>query len=171
MSFLSCKSKMEHVRCPGFNFDTLGVNDYYFNKSLYYSNGFDTIRLDCVDLEYSGPFEFYRGNGMVGQCIPSFDITYSDPMKDNQIYYSFRSPNEFSKFSYLEIHLNFRNVEICLDTIDKYGITNVPIIDTLDSHSRSPTELSKVTSFKLEKYRIVCFEKSNGERWDLIKIQ
>jgi hypothetical protein len=170
MSVVGCTSKMEHVKCPGFNFDSLGADMHYFNKTLFYSNGYDTIQMDCVDWASSGPTEFYRGNGIVGQCIPSFSVTYSDRLKDNQIYYNFSSP-DFSKFLYLDLHLNFRSVEIRLDTIHKFGSTHVPIIDTLETHHRPPSELSMVTSFELEKYRVVCYEKSNGERWDLIKIQ
>jgi hypothetical protein len=171
MSFVGCTSKMEHVKCPAFNFDSLGVDVYYFNKSLLYSNGHDTIQLDFVDWASSDTKEIYRGNGIVVQCIPSFSVKYSDRLKENEIYFSFTTPIEVSNFSYLDVQVNLRSAEICLDTIEKFGSTRVPVIDPLEFHGQLPAELSMVTSFELDNYRVVCFEKSNGEIWDLIKMQ
>lgn len=168
---MGCKSSIEHVKCPGFDFNLIGVDKYYFEKSLYYSNGIDTIRLECVDLEYSDPKEFYRGNGYVQQCCPSLNISYRDSLNENLIYFCFRSPNEYSKKMFLSIQINLKSEKICLDSIDRFGLSSISIEDSFESRERSPTELSHAESFELENYRVTCIEISNGERWDLVRLE
>ena len=164
-----CAPKMEHVKCPGFDFGQLGVESYYFDKALYYSNGIDTIRLECSTLTYSLPTEFDRGNGVVHVCYPSFFVKYRDSTYNNSIYRSFSPPKEFSNRLNLSVGINFSDEEFALDSIDKFGVARIKVHDDLHPHNRALTEFSEVAAFEMEKYRVAQIEKKNGERWNLIK--
>lgn len=168
---IGCTSNMEHVKCPGFDFDQLAVNNHYFDKTLYFSNGIDTIRLDCVDLTYSVPLEFDRGNGIVKQCLPNCIVTYRDSSQRNYIDLIFESPNEFSKNLNLYVHFNSRSAKICLDSINKFSATRISIPEVHEKNGDAQSALTDVVSFEIEKYRVICFENKYGDQWNLIKVE
>ena len=170
ISFFGCTTKMEHVKCPGFSFDSLGVDISYFNKALYYSNGKDTIRLNCVQLDCSRPHEFDRGGGYVMQCIPRFSVKYRN-LAENEEMKLYVSSSEQSECMNLDVCFGNGRTTVCLDSIGPSQRAKVPIKE-LDNIQRSEqTKLTGFISFDLENYRIVSLEKANHERWNLIRIE
>jgi hypothetical protein len=165
-----CMGKTEHIKCPAFSYDELGFDDSYFMKTLLYTNGRDTMRLNCDHCDASGPHEYDRGNGFVGDCTPALSIQYIDSARQNYISFNFLSRPLFSQSNYLSIYVLTNRIELDRDTIN-LSVQQPVYLQHIDSSNEwNDPNIDEVTCFELKDWRVTYFEMESGESWHLVEV-
>jgi hypothetical protein len=168
--FIGCKNRNELIKCEEFNLNLIKYDIYYFDKKLYYTNNIDTVILDCVDCEISKFYEYERGGGFVGQCIPEFFVSYFDKAHRINLQFGFQYlPLEKSKKLKLNLGVNSSTRELDLDTLNFEKKTIIIMGNKYKLGNEDEPETIK--KIEIKDYRIISIEKESGENWKLLKVE
>lgn len=175
MSAFIYACSVEEYKCEGFNFERLPYDSTYFFKDLYYTNGFDTIKLTKVKSTFDT-----ASICQIGYLAPPREPEFSFEMKDREhigrleINYSFHYDPEIPSKLNLYIHFISSGLNLSIDTLQLNAVTRI-YFDKSHNPQQGSTwkEIAengdKIKSIELKKMRLITIEKYSGEKWRLIK--